>query len=273
MSSPRLLYDNSSPHPPEEFVSKNSDAAIESFSPPPIPVEDNDSLMEEIDLSFNPSYPMPSGIEDDDYDSERDILILKELLSNDSLSLSENESFHFDIPLFFRPPVKPPDGCALLRKKFMEDLFTSGIEHGILKDSSEPSNDNPNAANAPQDLFVVNQDPDKNSSQRPLQINHHCCYGCGDPLEGIFSHQCTCKFYGNGAHYGYNFLLKVPIIPDLEPFNNQTIKDLPPTVQSFDPKANLVHDSPNVFNPPPQLPFYSYEFHRNDARYGHYCTP
>nr|GFB13912.1 hypothetical protein [Tanacetum cinerariifolium] len=40
----RLLYDNSSPHPPEEFY---SDAEIESFSPSPIPVEDSDSFMEE----------------------------------------------------------------------------------------------------------------------------------------------------------------------------------------------------------------------------------
>nr|GEY82623.1 hypothetical protein [Tanacetum cinerariifolium] len=36
----RLLYDNSSPRPPEEFVSKNSDADIESFSPSHIPNED-----------------------------------------------------------------------------------------------------------------------------------------------------------------------------------------------------------------------------------------
>nr|GFB57549.1 hypothetical protein [Tanacetum cinerariifolium] len=36
----RLLYDNSSPRPPKEFVSANSDAAIESFSPSPIPVKD-----------------------------------------------------------------------------------------------------------------------------------------------------------------------------------------------------------------------------------------
>nr|GFB43581.1 hypothetical protein [Tanacetum cinerariifolium] len=49
----RLLYDNSSPRPPEEFVSDNSDVEIESFSPSPIPVEDSDSFMEEIDLSFN----------------------------------------------------------------------------------------------------------------------------------------------------------------------------------------------------------------------------
>nr|GEX49797.1 hypothetical protein [Tanacetum cinerariifolium] len=53
---------------------------------------------------------MPSGIEEDDYDSERDTLILEELFSNDSLSLAENESFHFDIPLSSRPPAKPPDG-------------------------------------------------------------------------------------------------------------------------------------------------------------------
>nr|GEW43286.1 hypothetical protein [Tanacetum cinerariifolium] len=50
----RLLYDNSSLHPPEEFISENYDTAFESFFPFPIPVEDSDSLMEEIDLSFTP---------------------------------------------------------------------------------------------------------------------------------------------------------------------------------------------------------------------------
>nr|GEX83750.1 hypothetical protein [Tanacetum cinerariifolium] len=65
----KLLYDNSSPRPPEEFVSANSGAAIESFSPSPILVKDNDSLMEEIDLFCTPDYLMSSGIEDDDYDS------------------------------------------------------------------------------------------------------------------------------------------------------------------------------------------------------------
>nr|GEW67785.1 hypothetical protein [Tanacetum cinerariifolium] len=71
----RLLYDNSSPRPPEEFVSENSDAEIESFSPSPIPVEDSDSFMEEIDLPLTPDKPIPSSIEEDDDDSERDILI------------------------------------------------------------------------------------------------------------------------------------------------------------------------------------------------------
>nr|GFA49100.1 hypothetical protein [Tanacetum cinerariifolium] len=77
----RLLYDNSSPRPPEEFVSENSDVDIESFSPSPIPDEDSDSHMEEIDLTFTP----PPGIEEDDDDSERDVLIREELLDNYSL--------------------------------------------------------------------------------------------------------------------------------------------------------------------------------------------
>nr|GFA16339.1 hypothetical protein [Tanacetum cinerariifolium] len=103
----KLLYDNSSPRPPKEFISKNSEAAIESFSPSPIPVEDSDSLMDEVDLSLTLDDSMPPGIEDDNYDSEGDILILEELLSNDSLSLPENESFHFNIPSSPRPPAKP----------------------------------------------------------------------------------------------------------------------------------------------------------------------
>nr|GEU30849.1 hypothetical protein [Tanacetum cinerariifolium] len=149
-------------------------------------------------------------------------------------------------------------GCALLRKKFKEDLFTYFIENRIIPDSSEPSNNNTNVVNALQEPFVVNQDPGKNSSRSPPQINHHCCYGCGDPLEDIFFHQCTCELCGEGAHYGYNCPLKVSIVPNLEPFNNQTVDELSQTLPSFDPtcyfgdgnsftydsKSNLVHDSP-----------------------------
>nr|GEV96496.1 hypothetical protein [Tanacetum cinerariifolium] len=119
----RLLYDNSSRRPPEGFVSKNSNAEIESFSPFPIPVKDSDSFMEEINLTFTPDDPMPPGIEDDDYDSERDILIREELLDNYSLSLPVNESFCFDIHSFSRPPAKPPDGnTGILNTKMMGDI-------------------------------------------------------------------------------------------------------------------------------------------------------
>nr|GEV03466.1 hypothetical protein [Tanacetum cinerariifolium] len=96
----RLLYENSSPHPPEEFISENSNTAFESFSLFPIPVEHSDSLMEEIDLSFTLDEPI-----------------------NDSLSLPENESFHFDIPSSSRAPAKPPDGnSGILNVKVMGDI-------------------------------------------------------------------------------------------------------------------------------------------------------
>nr|GEW36520.1 hypothetical protein [Tanacetum cinerariifolium] len=67
-----LLYDNASPRPPKEFISKNSDAAIESFSLFPISIEDSDSLMEEIDLSLISDDSIPTDIKENDYDSERE---------------------------------------------------------------------------------------------------------------------------------------------------------------------------------------------------------
>nr|GFD06708.1 hypothetical protein [Tanacetum cinerariifolium] len=119
----RLLYDNSSPRPPEEFVSENSDADIESFSPSPILNEDSNSLMEEIDLSYTPDDLVSPGIEEDDDDSKRDILIHEELLDDYSLSLLVNESFHFDIPLFSRLPAKPLVGnTRILNIKMMGDI-------------------------------------------------------------------------------------------------------------------------------------------------------
>nr|GEX24713.1 hypothetical protein [Tanacetum cinerariifolium] len=120
----KLLYDNSSPRPPEEFVFANSDAESESFSPSPILVKDSDSLMEEINLFCTPDYPMPPGIVDEHYDSERDILIRKDLPRNNTLSFAEKESFHFDIPSFSRPPAKPPDGdTEILNIKMMGDIY------------------------------------------------------------------------------------------------------------------------------------------------------
>ncbi|GKF28617.1 hypothetical protein Tco_0094959 [Tanacetum coccineum] len=88
------------------------DMILETLSPSPIPVEDSDSHMEEIDLFLATDDSMPPGIENDDYDSEGDIRFPKELLSNDSSPLPENESSnldHFNDPSFPRPPPEPPD--------------------------------------------------------------------------------------------------------------------------------------------------------------------
>ncbi|GKD99083.1 hypothetical protein Tco_1382980, partial [Tanacetum coccineum] len=84
----RLLYDNSSPRPPDDFHA-NLNMIIESLPTFPIPVEDSDSLREEIDIFPGLDDSTPPGIESDDYDSEGD---------NNSTSLLEFESFHVDYP-------------------------------------------------------------------------------------------------------------------------------------------------------------------------------
>ncbi|GJY53290.1 hypothetical protein Tco_0444954 [Tanacetum coccineum] len=81
-----LLYDNSYPRPLEEF---NSDNPTESFFPSPIPIEDIDSLMEEIDIFLDGNDSIPPGIESDDFDSEDD---------DNATSLPEFESCHVDYP-------------------------------------------------------------------------------------------------------------------------------------------------------------------------------
>ncbi|GJS18599.1 hypothetical protein Tco_0650040 [Tanacetum coccineum] len=55
----RLLYENSSPLPPEELNS------TESFPPSHIPIEDSDPFMEDIDLFLASDESIPSGIDSD----------------------------------------------------------------------------------------------------------------------------------------------------------------------------------------------------------------
>nr|GFA12957.1 hypothetical protein [Tanacetum cinerariifolium] len=123
----RLLYDNSSPRPPEEFVFENFDADIESFSPSPIPIEDRDSHMEEIDLSSNPDDPMSSSIEDDDNDFKRDNLFLERLLHDDPIPLPDTLDFSNVIRVFlpfFTYPVTSP---VLLSFGSKDKIFDPGI--------------------------------------------------------------------------------------------------------------------------------------------------
>ncbi|GJS05474.1 hypothetical protein Tco_0321982 [Tanacetum coccineum] len=142
-----LSYDNSSLRPPEERDSEVADTIVESLSPPPIPVEDNDSLMEEIDLFLASDDSMPPGIEIDDYDSEGDIHFLEELLSNDCPSTTENESFsldHFDDPSLPRPPPEPPDVEICFNFKpdagnFINKVVGDISEHDVLMPNLLPT--------------------------------------------------------------------------------------------------------------------------------------
>nr|GEV19634.1 hypothetical protein [Tanacetum cinerariifolium] len=105
----KLLAINSFPHPLENFQANTINETLPTST---ITVEDSDSLREEIDIFTGMDDLMPSCIESDDYESERDIQFLEELLGNDSISLPKNKSSNFDYnddPSFPRPPPKPPD--------------------------------------------------------------------------------------------------------------------------------------------------------------------
>nr|GEX01351.1 hypothetical protein [Tanacetum cinerariifolium] len=105
----KLLTINSFARPLKNFHANTIIKTLPTF---PIPVEDSDSLREEIDILTGTDDSMPPSIESDDYDSEGDIHFLEELLSNDSIFHPENESSNFDHhddPSFPRPPSEPPD--------------------------------------------------------------------------------------------------------------------------------------------------------------------
>ncbi|GJY66739.1 hypothetical protein Tco_0468977 [Tanacetum coccineum] len=202
-------------------------------------------------------------------------------------------------------------GCALWRKKLKEVWFTICHENGIYQDllnTYEPSDDDTNVVNAPREPFVVKQDPGENSSQSPLQINHNCCYECGDSLDGIFCQRCTCKSCGKGAHYGYNCPPQIPIISNLEPCYNQNLNEILQNLQSLQQQCLLgtcqqcgcneydgvcfyctvgngtpinfstpysSNDSPNFANHPPQPQYETNicELCGNDAHFGYDCSP
>nr|GEU53446.1 hypothetical protein [Tanacetum cinerariifolium] len=124
--SQRLLYENSSPRPPEEFNSENSNAKIESFSPSPIPNEDSDSFMEEIDLFLTPDDPMPPSIKDDE-DSEGDILFLERLLHDDPIPLPDTLDFSYEVRIFLPLFTYLVTSPVLLSSGSKDKIFDPGI--------------------------------------------------------------------------------------------------------------------------------------------------
>ncbi|GJY47564.1 hypothetical protein Tco_0436627 [Tanacetum coccineum] len=103
--------------------------------------------MDEIDLILATEYSMPSGIENDDYDSEGDIRSQELLLSNDSLPLPENESSnldHFNDPSSPRPPPEPPDVEICLNFEpdagiLMTKMVKGISEHYVLMPNTLPT--------------------------------------------------------------------------------------------------------------------------------------
>nr|GFB09372.1 hypothetical protein [Tanacetum cinerariifolium] len=159
-----------------------------------------------------------------------------------------------DLPILDYPKCgNPVDGlyfrhCALLRKKLKEQKISKDFLNTF-----ESSNDDSNVVSMPQEPVVFNQDPGENSSQSPPQIDHHCCYECGDSLDGIFCQRCTCKSCGKGAYYGYNCPSKVLIISNLEPCHDQNVEEFPQTLPSFHPTCNSGDENLFAYDSTPSL--------------------
>nr|GEY88086.1 reverse transcriptase domain-containing protein [Tanacetum cinerariifolium] len=90
----------------------NANTNVESIPSSLIPVQDNDSQREKIDIVTNTDELLPPGFENDDSDGE--INAVDELHADNSISNSEHELFNneasdFDNPSFLRPPPEPPD--------------------------------------------------------------------------------------------------------------------------------------------------------------------
>nr|GEZ78765.1 hypothetical protein [Tanacetum cinerariifolium] len=93
-----LLTINSFPHLLEKF---NANSIIKTLTTSPIPVEDSDSLREEIYIFTGTDDLMPPGIKSDDYDSKGDIHFLEELLSNDFIPFPGNKLRNIEDNVWF----------------------------------------------------------------------------------------------------------------------------------------------------------------------------
>nr|GEV30837.1 hypothetical protein [Tanacetum cinerariifolium] len=122
-----LLYDNSSPRPPEELNAEIADTIVDSIPSLPIPLQDGGSQRKEIDIVTETDDVLPPSVENND-DSLND-----SLLEEADLFLSNNS-----IPSGIENFADDPEGDI----RFLEKLL---IDNSILSHESSDSNfeDNP----------------------------------------------------------------------------------------------------------------------------------
>nr|GEV70035.1 hypothetical protein [Tanacetum cinerariifolium] len=103
----RLITINPCPRP-----TVNANTMVESLPSSRIPVQDNDSQREQIDIVTDTDELLPRGFENDDSEGEIDVveeLRVDNSIPNSKNKLSNNEASDFDDPSFPRPPSEPPD--------------------------------------------------------------------------------------------------------------------------------------------------------------------
>nr|GFA62532.1 hypothetical protein [Tanacetum cinerariifolium] len=102
-----LFTINPRPHP-----MVNANTIVESFPSSLIPVQDNYSQREEIDIVSNMDELLPPGFKTDDSKGEIDVvdeLHVDNPISNSKNELSDNEESDFDNPSIPRPPPEQPN--------------------------------------------------------------------------------------------------------------------------------------------------------------------
>nr|GEV89330.1 hypothetical protein [Tanacetum cinerariifolium] len=136
-----LLYDNSSPRPSKEVNAEIANTTVESIPSSLIPVQDNDSPREEIDIVTNTDELLPPSVENDD-DSEREIDAVDDVRVDNSIfnsenELSDNEESDLDNPSFPRPPPEPPDAKFDFEPDFGEEI---SVVMNTIRDEFDVSN-------------------------------------------------------------------------------------------------------------------------------------
>nr|GEZ05838.1 reverse transcriptase domain-containing protein [Tanacetum cinerariifolium] len=117
----RLITINPCPRP-----MVNANTIIESFLSSLIPVQDNDSQREEIDIVTNTDELLPPGFKNDESEGEIDVveeLHVDNSISNSENELSDNEESDFDNPSFPRPPPEPPDAKIDFEPDFGKEIL------------------------------------------------------------------------------------------------------------------------------------------------------
>nr|GFA80994.1 reverse transcriptase domain-containing protein [Tanacetum cinerariifolium] len=107
---------------------------IESFSSFPIPIQESDSHLEEIDVVTETDDVQPPSVENDDSDGKVDVvdvLRVDNSSSNSEHEFSESEDSDFDNPLVPLPPPEPPDEEFDFEIDFGEEI--SVVRNTIVK--------------------------------------------------------------------------------------------------------------------------------------------
>nr|GEX63148.1 hypothetical protein [Tanacetum cinerariifolium] len=97
---------------PRPCPTVNANTNVESLPSFPIPIHDNDSQQEEIDIVTSTDDVLPPGVENDDSNGEVnavDDLRVDNSISNSEHEYSESEESDFDNPSVPLPPPEPPD--------------------------------------------------------------------------------------------------------------------------------------------------------------------